>query len=236
MLPVTDPRASVVGFNSVYKAAVRLSGVFYDFFKLDEQHVGFYISDVCGHGVPAAMLTVYLKQCVEARKAFDRNSDFISFPSVVMRSLFDSFNQTNFKDETYIIMLYAIYNLETRRLIYCSAGMNTAPIIIKQNGRIQEITIKGIPICKIEEIIDVEYTDMFIDIEKGDKMLFYTDGLIDAENVEKKKYSEERLMRLLGDNYTDNADILMTKLTEDFERYITGRKIIDDVTYFMIEF
>ncbi|NTV88796.1 MAG: SpoIIE family protein phosphatase [Clostridiales bacterium] len=235
MLPAAMLNYQDVLFYSVYMPAERLSGDFFDIFKIDEQHVGFYISDVSGHGVPAAMLTVYLKQCIEARKAFDKNSDLISFPSVVMRSLFESFNHANFKDETYFVVIYAIYNTSTRRLIYCSAGMNAPPVIIKANGEVSEVMIKGLPICRIKDIYEVEYMDTFLDLGKGDKILFYTDGLVDAENMERQKFSEKRLYKLLTDYRSESGEKVIMRLSEEFNEFVEGKKINDDVTYFLME-
>ncbi len=235
MLPIITNILPNISFHTVYIPAERLSGDFFDIFKIDDQHMGFYISDVSGHGVPAAMLTVYLKQCIEARKAFDKNSDLISFPSVVMKSLFESFNDTNFKDETYLVVLYAIYNIETRRLIYCSAGLNAPPVIMKATGEIAEVIINGLPICKIKDIYEVEYMDTFLDLEKGDKILFYTDGLVDAENIERQKYSEKRLHSLLADHCQESGEAVIKKVSADFNEFVGGSKILDDVTYFIME-
>jgi Serine phosphatase RsbU, regulator of sigma subunit len=235
MLPAVIPDIQNITFNSMYYPAERLSGDFYDIYKLDDQHFSFYICDVSGHGVPAAMLTVFLKQCIETRREADMNSGSISFPSKVLNSIFDSFNNTNFKDEVYMVLVYAIYNIKTRKLIYCSAGMNIAPLVIKKDGSIMEIAVKGLPICKVKDIYDVEYIDMYIELQVGDKLLFYTDGLIDAKNVENKPYTAERLYELLNKKSNNSGMDLLEDIKYDLYNFINGKKIIDDITFFIID-
>lgn len=235
MLPVVIPEVQNLTFSSMYYPAERLSGDFYDIFKLDDEHIGFYICDVSGHGVPAAMLTVFLKQCIETRREADMNAGTISFPSNVLHGIFDSFNHTNFKDEVYMVLIYAIYNTNTRKLIYSSAGMNIAPLHIKMNGSMTELPINGLPICKVKEIYAVEYIDSYLEMHKGDKLMFYTDGLIDANNMENQPYTAERLFRILSKNSLRTGREMVEALKLDIYSYIDGKKIIDDITFFIID-
>jgi len=222
-------------FNSEYMPADKISGDFYDRFKIDDQHVGFYIADVAGHGVSAAMLTLYIKQCIESRRTIDKNSDLISFPSVVIKYLFDAFNGANFKVEIYFVILYAILNIETGRMILCSAGMNTTPVLIKPDGEIKEIQLEGLPICKLKDVLEFDYVDTFLNLEKGDKMFFYTDGLVDAQNIDKERYSEKRLYNVLASNCKEPGEVIRRKVTEDLKEFIGEKKIKDDITFFVIE-
>jgi sigma-B regulation protein RsbU (phosphoserine phosphatase) len=235
MLPAALPDMPEFSFNAMYYPAERLSGDFYDIFKLDDQHFAFYICDVSGHGVPAAMLTVFLKQCIDNKKDMDLNSGDISFPSKVLLSVFDSFNNTNFKDEVYMVLAYAIYNIKTKKLIYSSAGLNAVPILIKENGEIEEIPIRGFPICKLKNEFNVNYDDSYLDLSKGDKLLFYTDGLVDAKNMENRQYGIDRLNGFLLNNSGLSGEELRNSLKQDLYDYINGKKISDDITFFILE-
>ena len=235
MLPAALPDMLELSFSAMYYPAGRLSGDFYDIFKLDDQHYAFYICDVSGHGVPAAMLTVFLKQCIDNKRDMDLNSGGISFPSKVLLSVFDSFNNTNFKDEVYMVLVYAIYNIKTKKIIYSSAGLNVAPILIKENGDIEEIPIRGLPICKLKNEFNVYYDDSYLDLSKGDKLLFYTDGLVDAKNVENCRYGIDRLKVFLSNNSGLSGEELRNALKQDLYDYINGKKISDDITFFILE-
>ena len=193
MLPSVMPDTRDVTFNARYFPAERLSGDFYDIFRLDENHIGLYICDVSGHGVPAAMLTVFLKQSIESRREIDLNSGNISLPSTVLYSIYESFNHTNFKDDVFIVLVYAIYDILSKKLTYSSAGINTSPILIGKNGDVKDIDISGFPICKFKQVFSVEYIDSIMELNSGDRLFFYTDGLVEADNREKQQYSVERL-------------------------------------------
>ena len=235
MLPAVIPDIPGLSFASMYYPADRLSGDFYDIFKLDDQHLGFYICDVSGHGVPAAMLTVYLKQCMEARRETDMNSGIVSPPSKVLRSVFDSYNSTSFNDEVYIVLIYAVYNFNTKELVYSSAGMNVEPLLIREDGTVSHIPLMGLPICKVKGFYEAEYDDNRLELKKGDKLMFYTDGLIDAKSVKNIPYTQERLEALLKSNSGCSGKEIVETVKDDLYNFINGKKIVDDITFFVLD-
>ncbi len=235
MLPVALPDTRDLAFNAVYHPAERLSGDLYDIFMLDDQHYAFYICDVSGHGVPAAMLTVFLKQCIDNRRDMDISTGSVSSPSRVLQSVFDSFNNTNFKDEVYMVLVYAIYDTQAKKLVYSSAGLNVAPIVIKGNGEIWDIPVSGLPICKLKNVVSVTYADSYLELCRGDKLFFYTDGLIEAKNAENRHYGVERLKTNLAKGVGNSGKDMVNALKQDLYGYINGKKISDDITFFMLD-
>lgn len=235
MLPSELPSEKGVSFHAGYFPAERLSGDFYNIFKLDDENIGLYIGDVSGHGVPAAMLAVFLNQSIKTRRLSNDSGFEIIKPSDVLKDLYMSFNMTNFKEEVYIVMLYGVYNFKKRELILASAGMNTPPILLNGPEGISNIDIKGFPICKFADIYEAEYVDSIITLKQGQKLLFYTDGLVEAENSSMEKYAENRLNGLLKKFH----DMPGTKLSEAIEKSIfdftRGRRLKDDITFFIMD-
>ena len=86
MLPQTLPDLPPVRFGVYYRPCGRVGGDFYDVFRLDEDHVGFYIADVCGHGVPAALMTIFLKKAVPTKDIFGKDYRLIP-PGEVLKRL-----------------------------------------------------------------------------------------------------------------------------------------------------
>ncbi len=235
MLPVFLPDTPQIGFSAVYLPAERLSGDFYDVFKLDDDHMGFYVCDVSGHGVPAAMLTVFLKQCVDSVTGADRQKETISPPSVVLQHAYDAFNHSNFKDDVYIVLIYCIYNIPERKLICSSAGMNRAPILLNGQGEVSEIDIQGFPICKLKDICTVTYTEMVLPVKSGDRLYLYTDGLVEARNVDKQEYSPDRLKRIICENAGRTLEEQSAAITEDLIDFSSGKSLRDDVTLLIVD-
>ncbi len=236
MLPGKLPNNEHVSFLAQYYPAERVSGDFYNIFKLDEKNIGMYIGDVSGHGVPAAMLTVFLNQSIKTVKELDGSRFQIISPAQVLENLYKLYNKVQFKDDVYILALYAIYNTETKELVYSSAGMNAQPFIVKRNAQIQEIEIRGLPICSLAEICSADYVDKKIQLEEGDKVFFYTDGLVELNNRQTgKSFNVNDLKRLLGEYYGRSTSELYYEIDRNIKEITGNGSLRDDVTFFMLQ-
>ena len=234
MLPDKLPNNEQVAFEAKYYPAERVSGDFYNIFRLDEQRIGMYISDVCGHGVPAAMLTVFLNQSIKTIKELEGKGFEVINPSKVLENLYELYNKVNFRDDVYILVLYAIYNINTKELVYSSAGMNAQPLIMK-NNKISEMDIKGLPICKLMDICPADYTDKTIQLENGDKVFFYTDGLVEANNRQKgESFTKEQLKKLLSQYDDRSCSELYEEIDKNINRVSGSSGLKDDITFFML--
>lgn len=234
ILPDKLPGNEWVSFDARYLPAERVSGDFYNIFRLNEQWIGMYIGDVSGHGVPAAMLTVFLNQSIKTTKELEENRFEVLYPSKVLNNLYEQYNKVHFRDEVYILVLYAIYNVQTKELFYSSAGMNVQPLILKGNGNISEIDIKGLPICNLIDIFPASYIDHSIQLESGDKVLFYTDGLVELKNEKTNVcFSEDDLKRTFTQSGKDPAEFL-NKIEEHIHVFSSHKAIRDDITFFMM--
>lgn len=232
LLPAYMPKDMSVSFDAVYLAAEKLSGDFYNVVKLDENNIAVYIGDVSGHGISAAMLTVFAYQNVIQLKEKEEFKDDIIEPTVVLETIYKSFNKTNMNDEKYIVMLYGIYNVKERTFNYASAGINVSPYIIKNSGYIYEMDSKGFPICKLGDFITPTYENKTIQLEYGDKILFYSDGLVDAKNIDGEIYGQQRLKDFLKNNYNLNSTELKVAIKYDFYRHVGyNTDLMDDVTF-----
>ncbi len=235
ILPGKFPNCDQLTFEAKYYPAERVSGDFYNIFKLDEDRIGMYIGDVSGHGVPAAMLTVFLNQCIKTVQELDGNRCEVIKPSKVLENLYESYNRVNFKDEVYILVLYAIYNIKTMELTYSSAGMNAQPLIVKRNSEIIEIDTTGLPICKLINITPANYTDKTIQLENGDKVFFYTDGLIESyDNKTGEIFTLEYLKEFLLKN-NGNCSKLYNEIDKKIKNISGNSGLKDDITFFMLQ-
>lgn len=236
MLPSFFPNSAHISFNALYMPAHSLSGDFYDVFWLDESHIGFYLCDVSGHGVPAAMLTVFLKQCVDSFVEADRSKGTLSSPAEMLSQIYNAFNNTNFRDEVYIVLIYFVYDTKENRLVFSSAGMNEVPAYLDAQGRLRDIEIKGFPICKLRKVYDASYEDTELLPKPGDKLFVYTDGLVELRNGKKEQYTSERLKNLfseLGNGYSDHV---IASIKEDIKSFAGSSTMTDDITLLCVEF
>lgn len=235
MLPKALPNSEGVSFEACYCPADRVSGDFYNVFKIDDAKIGLYIGDVSGHGVSASMLTVFLNQSIKAKSENAPGMKKHHLPSEVLSNLYLDFNLTNFNSEVYLVVLYGIFDLETRMFTYSSAGLNVSPMIVSASGEISEIAIKGLPICKISDSYQAEYHDTVIELSPGDKMLFFTDGLTEAQSADSVIYSDARLKNLLSENCSLNAERLAAAIIGDLFGSAGDCQLKDDVTFLVME-
>lgn len=234
IFPEKLPQDLSVSFSAGYIPAERLSGDFYNVIKLDENNIALYIGDVAGHGVSAAMLTVFANQNIKPINESENSFDIIS-PGNVMKKLYKAFNITNYKIETYLVMLYGIYNTTSRIFTYTSGGINVPPMIIKNSGEIFEMKVEGFPICKLGRYFIPYYEDISIQMDSGDKILLYTDGLTDVKSLNGIQYSHNELKDFLEKNHSMNALELNTAITENLFNKLGHEKILDDITFLIME-
>lgn len=231
LLPKSSLLIRNTRFVSRYIPCENLSGDYFDIFKVDDENVGMYILDVSGHGISAALMTMF---CINTVKSTERliNRYRGLKPHRNLAHFYEAFNRMNFPEEMHMVIFFATYNFDSRILTYSSGGMNCYPILIKYNGGWSFLDkSKGFPICRCSEFYTPEYYSSKIDLHSGDRIIFYTDGLV--EKQKNKALDQEELIRLLESYRHKDIDTL--------DRYIAERisgarsKLEDDITYFIME-
>ncbi len=229
LLPSKEVDYSAVRFISNYYPCEKLSGDFYDIFRIDNQNMGMYILDVSGHGVSAAMLTMFCKNAIISGERLIRRYRGLK-PHRNLQHFYDVFNEADFPPETYMVMFFASYNVDTHVLKYSSGGMNCIPIVIKKDGNLYELSEnQGFPISKIGEFYTPEYSTTVTMLNKGDSVFFYTDGLTDFNKNKILDYNG--LITLLKEEKT--VERINNSLDEMIQK--NKDKLDDDITYFIME-
>lgn len=236
LMPALLPKDSDITILAKYLPAERLSGDFYNVIRLDEENIALYIGDVSGHGVSAAMLTVFAYQNIVPLIEEENKNDEIISPGFVLKTMYKRFNKTNFNPGTYIVMLYGIYNIKKKIFTYSSAGMNVSPYIVKNTGKVHEVDSKGFPICKLGEQIMPYYDDRYLEMESGDKIVFYSDGLVESKNTINRESQNYNLQDFLTKNPGLNAHELEKSIMNNFNSKIgKDGKLTDDITLLILE-
>ena len=192
--PFSDKR---LAFSYLYMPCDNLGGDFIDIFNIDNSHIGLYIADVSGHGVPASLLTVFLRSSL--------NKKLLS-PAKALEELFYEFNQNNFDVELYITIFYTIIDLRNRTLLYSNAGLNVSPVIYS-NKRFDFLRLPGIPISNWAD--KVNYHEGTAELEQCDKLFIYTDGILEARNPENEQYGEDRLINIMLSSGSNPKQLLL---------------------------
>ncbi|MFZ5965625.1 MAG: MASE3 domain-containing protein [Bacillota bacterium] len=234
LLPPKFLKIHGVKFISAYIPCEKLSGDFYDIHMIDEENIGMYIADVSGHGVSAAMMTVFTDRVLKpVDKMWKKKAP--ALPDKELMKLYEEFNKSSFPNEMHIVIFKAIYNKVTGILTYCSGGMNTQPILIKQDGGIHFLDESmGFPICKFGDFYTPEYINGEVALEKGDKVIFFTDGLVEHYR-ETSLLNKAGLIQILRDHKDKTLQELHHAIQDKIRDINQDFSLEDDITYFIVE-
>ncbi|MHC4721481.1 MAG: PP2C family protein-serine/threonine phosphatase [Planctomycetota bacterium] len=170
-LPTQMPNSNEAQWVATFMPAEWVSGDIYDIVRIDEHHVGFYIADVVGHGVPAALLTIFLKQALVMRETVENNYHIFS-PAEVMKNLNVRMAAQKLSGYQFATCCYCLLNIKTLQMTYARAG-HPYPILIKQNQRPQQLEVRG---SLLGIFAQAEYVQETVQLQSGDKVLLYSDG------------------------------------------------------------
>ncbi|MBW8001264.1 MAG: serine/threonine-protein phosphatase [Planctomycetes bacterium] len=170
-LPKHLPKCEGLRWATTFLPAEWVSGDIYDIARIDEQHIGFYVADVVGHGVPAALLTIFLKQALVMRETTG-NSYHLFSPAEVMKNLNLRMTAQKLSGHQFVTCCYCLLNTETLELTYSRAG-HPYPILIRGQEPPKQLEIQGSLLGIFEQ---TEYIQQTIQLQKGDKLFLYSDG------------------------------------------------------------
>jgi len=168
-------------FSSVYRPATWVSGDMFDVFRVDEDHTGVYVADAVGHGMAASLLTMFIKRAITPKR-IENDRYTVLNPSEIMAALNDALTDQALPNCQFVTACYALINHRTLKLQYARGG-HPYPLLVTSGGVVSELKSSGglLGLFKGEEFATYE-----TQLEPGDKLLFYTDGVelaFQAENA-----------------------------------------------------
>jgi sigma-B regulation protein RsbU (phosphoserine phosphatase) len=170
-LPSKLPNNKTVQWATIFMPTEWVSGDIYDIARIDENHIGFYIADVVGHGMPAALLTIFLKQSLVMRQSLENDYKIYS-PSEVMQNLNIKMAAQKLSGYQFATCCYCLLNTETLELTYARAG-HPYPVLIRPGNEPEQLEVRGSLLGVFE---NAEYHEKTIQLQPGDKIMIYSDG------------------------------------------------------------
>ena len=170
-LPTQLPNTDKIKWASVFLPAEWVSGDIYNAVRIDEKHIGFYVADVVGHGMPAALLTIFLKQALVMRTTVD-NTYHIFSPAEVMSNLNKRMAAQKLSGYQFATCCYCLLNTESLELTFARAG-HPYPVLIRQGQEPKQLEVRGSLLGVFKE---AEYFEDKVQLQPGDKILLYSDG------------------------------------------------------------
>ena len=207
--------------------AKEVGGDFYDFFMVDERHVAIVIADVSGKGVPAALFMVIGKTLIKdhTQPGRDLGEVFTEVNNILCESNDNGMFITAFE---------GVLDLVTGEFRYANAG-HEMPFIYRKEGGYEAYKIRpGFVLAGMENI---KYKEQKIQLNIGDKIFQYTDGVTEATDKDNQLYGMDRLHKVLNEKCLDcNPEQTLKLVKEDIDAFVGGNDQFDDITMLCLEY
>lgn len=170
-LPKQMPNSDSLHWAVTFLPAQCVSGDIYDIARIDEQHIGFYIADVVGHGIPAALLTIFIKQALVMRQTTEKSYTIFS-PAQVIKNLNHRITSQKLSGNQFVTCCYCLLNTQTLQLTYVRAG-HPYPVLIRKGCGPEQLQAQGTLLGIFD---NADFVQQTIKLIPGDKLLLYSDG------------------------------------------------------------
>lgn len=220
------PNRKEFGIYAEMHTAKEVGGDFYDFFFLDDTHLGFLIGDVSGKGIPASIYMAVSRTMIKAIASQIHNpAECLSTVNTMLIPESDI--------STFVTVFYGVLDTETGTIQYCNGGHNL-PYIIRENGSVVQLeNTDGLLLGKIEPIA---FGCKQVQLQPGDKILLYTDGVTEAMNENGAMYEEKGLETYLSSHPSCSDGKLLRGIIVDVLKFMNKAHQADDITLLVLEY
>jgi sigma-B regulation protein RsbU (phosphoserine phosphatase) len=231
LLPTSLPEIPGVELAAYYNTSARAGGDYYDFFPLPGGRWGAFIADVSGHGTPAAVLMAITHALAHAQPGTHAP------PSELLRYLNHQLTRSYAHNGTFVTAFYAVIDPAARTLTYARAGHN--PPRLLRGGEVLSLNGRGALPMGIDENLTFQQTS--IDIQSGDLLLLYTDGITEAmapmtRDDVRQLFGVERLDELLRSCGSASPADCIERIREALAGFVRNAPVSDDRTLLAMRF
>ncbi len=203
-----------------------IGGDYYDIFTaLPSGLVGVLIVDAVGHGVPAALISAMI------RISFFKMAKEHILPGKVLTEVNKELAE-HFSPKEYFTSFYIVLDKHKKEMFYSGGGHRPALIINRKTKHLEKMNSQG---GILGSFVNSTYQTRSRKIVSGDKIILYTDGLVEAKNIYGEEYGEHRLINKTKELVNLNPQDMVNRIIEDVKRFTYGRELTDDCTLIAIE-
>jgi len=231
-----QPKVENLDIDWKFTPSETIGGDIFNVIRLDEDHLGFYMIDVSGHGVPPALVTFSISQTLQPhmgytirkKPGFSPDYEIVS-PGEVLKALDAEYPWERF--EKFLTIIYLIIDIRKGQLVYSNAA-HPPPILLHADGTF-ELLEKGGTIIGLDGILPFEEEHKAV--SAGDKILLYTDGVFEFTDNKGEFFGEERFHALVKSLHGLAIGRILDEIVLAIERFAQGAKLDDDVSLLGIE-
>jgi len=239
LLPGASMKISDFLFEWLFVPCSFVAGDIFNFFPLDEDHIGFYMLDVAGHGVSAAMLSVSLSRILTpSAQAADFLKQYVPAPPHYVITpparVLSELNRRFVKESDamqHFTMIYGVIDTTAHRLVLSQAG-HPSPIFLRRGEKASVVGDGGYPVGMMP---DIRYEEEVIELKSGDRLCIYSDGVTDCFSSDQRQFSQEKLVAYLERRRHLPLRQILPDLKATLDQWTGGRDFQDDVTLLAIQ-
>ena len=200
--------------------AKEVGGDFYDFFMIDNDHMGFVMADVSGKGVPAALLMMVSRVLIKSTMQNGKG------PAETLKSVNNQLCEGNDAD-FFVTVWLAVLEISTGKGVAANAG-HEHPALRRADGSYDLIVYKhSMPVGVMR---DLPFREHEFQLNPGDSFFVYTDGVVEATDADKELYGSDRMLQALNRNPDAQPEQMLANISQDIDRFVDGAEQFDDIT------
>jgi len=224
LLPQSPPDWPELRWAVHFAPLDHLGGDYYDFAAPDADHLGFLIADASGHSIPAALVAVM------ARFAFAEAAADTPHPGDVLSVL--NRRLQGLTEERFVTACYGVFDRRTGLFRYASAGHPPPLLFEAKTGKVRQLVAQGFLLGVMPDEV---YAEREVALEPGDKLIFYTDGLVEAHNEIGEMFGVHRLTGCLTHHGGSAAGELLNHVMTCQSSFCGPAPLTDDLTAVIVE-
>jgi sigma-B regulation protein RsbU (phosphoserine phosphatase) len=229
LLPERPPDATIAALAAVSLPARSVGGDYYDFIDVGNQQIGIALADVSGKGIAAALIMSVVQASL---RIIASEEGELSLPRIAEKM--NRFLHRSTAANSYATFFYAQVDERTRQLRYVNAGHNP-PYLLRRVGLesdIRELSTGGAVIGLFPQM---SYSEATVDLQSGDVLVAFTDGVTEALNTSDEEFGEERLKALLGQLMHLPVNEIASRLGDELRGWIKNAAQHDDLTFIVMK-
>src|SRR5215216_4231539 len=222
--PTAPPHVNGYELQGISFPCYEIGGDYYDFIEREDGRLVIALGDVSGKGTAAALLMSSLHAAIHAQSA--SHDSLVAAISAVNRYLAD-----NIPSNRFVTLFYAELDPESGALSFINAGHNP-PIIAKADGTVVQLTAGGLPLG-IKR--DAEYREGRTQLQRGDVLVIYSDGVTEATSPTGEEFGATRLYEVVSRNIEASAAGIRDRIESSLTKFSQGTSAADDITLVIVK-
>jgi sigma-B regulation protein RsbU (phosphoserine phosphatase) len=227
LFPQELPRIEGLDYYGACRPALGVGGDYYDFIELPENKFGIAIGDISGKGIGAALMMASLQASLRGQ-AIHFKSDLAGLMKQINSLVYEASTSNR-----YATFFYAQYEPLTRKLAYVNAGHNP-PFLIRKNGEVVRLEEGGAVVGMLPPML-VNYEQGEIELQSGDLLVGFTDGISEAMNPKEEEWSEDAMLAELEKITEKTSAEILPIIVACADKFADGAKQHDDMTMIIVK-